>query len=139
MFENIHAYGVHSPWQYRLISDVLYLNPRYGYYAYAEIVKRWPKQFRVYKRLFRLLAHYNPTTIKADPEFWGLIRMALPNVSESEEPELQVTSHWPKDPVNHLLIYIGDSPSAPSWDGHWFRPKGLTLHIPAKILHQLSR
>lgn len=55
------GYGIHSPWAFGLVTEVIY--ERWPYYAYAKlpILKGW-KQHRL-QLLFRLANHFQPSRV----------------------------------------------------------------------------
>lgn len=72
-FRHRKGYGVHSPFAFRFITDVIY--ERHPYYAYKELDKVLPfsKRFRHRKGLhllLRLANHLQPSTITLPKDAW---------------------------------------------------------------------
>lgn len=71
------GFGVHSPFAYRLMEDVIRgHSPGYGYYADKEIkqiCRRYRVAPRIGRRFFRLLVYVNPavTVVPEGKNLWG--------------------------------------------------------------------
>lgn len=101
-FRHRKGYGVHSPYAFRFITDVIY--ERHPYYAYRELDKLlpFPMHFRQRKGLhllLRLANHLQPKTI------------VLPEAAEWERRYLQngckkadIRDCWPKGEVSLCLL-----------------------------------
>lgn len=64
-----HGFGVHSPWAYRIITEVIGENAKY--YAYPEIDKLFGKRRKTARTVFRLLLHLQPSRVDvAGDESW---------------------------------------------------------------------
>lgn len=53
-----HGFGVHSPWAYRIITEVIGESAKY--YAYPEIDALFGKRRKTARQVFRLLLHLQP-------------------------------------------------------------------------------
>lgn len=53
-----HGFGVHSPWAYRIITEVI--GEQAKYYAYPEIDALFGKRRKTARQVFRLLLHLQP-------------------------------------------------------------------------------
>ena len=72
-FRHRKGYGVHSPFAFRFITDVIY--ERHPYYAYRELDKALPLSMRLRQRkglhlLLRLANHLQPETILLPKDAW---------------------------------------------------------------------
>ena len=101
-FRHRCGYGVHSPFAFRFITDVIY--ERHPYYAYRELDRSLPLSMRLRKRrglhlLLRLANHLQPATI------------VVPTDAQWEKRYLQsgchranILSEWPEGEVNMCLL-----------------------------------
>ena len=101
-FRHRKGYGVHSPFAFRFITDVVY--EHYPYYAYSELDKALPLSMQLRKRrglhlLFRLANHLQPKTI------------VLPANAYQEKRYMQsgcrganIQSEWPEGEVGMCLL-----------------------------------
>lgn len=72
-FRHRKGYGVHSPFAFRFITDVIY--ERTPFYAYSELDKALPASMRLRQRrglhlLLRLSNHLQPTSILLPKDAW---------------------------------------------------------------------
>ncbi len=72
-FRHRKGYGVHSPFAFRFITDVIY--ERHPYYAYLELDKALPLSMQMRKRkglhlMLRLANHLQPKTIVLPRDAW---------------------------------------------------------------------
>lgn len=86
-----HGYGVHSPFAYRFIINVL--RERLPYYAYSAIdALGGAMPARQAKLLFRLVNHFEPATVSLSGPLAGealqMARMARSSVSVTDTPAL---------------------------------------------------
>lgn len=56
-----HGFGVHSPWAYRVITEVI--GEHATYYAYPEIDKLFGKRAKTARTVYRLLLHLKPSRV----------------------------------------------------------------------------
>lgn len=74
--------GVHSPFAYRMVRDVIYGNGLYySFYGQYRLTKGFPKRMsRVYRVLFRLIARLAPEGVRiagsVEPQMETLVRLA---------------------------------------------------------------
>lgn len=78
------GFGVHSPFAYRFITEVLCLPGEYGYYAYSSAGRD-----RRMRLLVRLLACFNPVSVAIDLDAGAerveaLVREVLPHAAVNE-------------------------------------------------------
>lgn len=102
-FRHRCGYGVHSPFAFRFLTDVVY--ERHPYYAYEELDRALPLPMQLRKRkglhlLLRLANHLQPETI------------VLPADARWEKPYLQsgcrratIQDCWPEGEVGMCLLY----------------------------------
>lgn len=55
------GFGVHSPWAYTVITDIL--TPHYAYYAYPKVNGLFTEQPRLGRMVYRLLAYLQPAAV----------------------------------------------------------------------------
>ena len=97
------GYGVHSPFAFRFITDVLY--ERHPYYAYRELDRRLPLAMRMRKRkglhlLLRLANHLQPETIVLPRNAWWEKRYL-----QSGCRKASIQCGWPAGEVSMCLLY----------------------------------
>lgn len=56
-----HGFGIHSPWAYSLVTNVLF--DKHQYYAFSELKKLYPKDTKNNEQLFRLINALQPSDI----------------------------------------------------------------------------
>ena len=101
-FRKRRGYGVHSPFAFRFITDViLEQNP---YYAYSELDRRLPLSMRLRRRkglhlLLRLANHLQPDNIVLPPNAWWEKRYLQRGCRSAS-----ILCHWPEDEVGMCLL-----------------------------------
>lgn len=101
------GFGIHSPFAYRFITEVLCLPGEYGYYAYAEAGRD-----RRLRMLVRLLAFFHPASVRIDfgsgsGRVEALVRRVLPHAAvNAGDPDFIISN---KDisgfmPCNALIL-----------------------------------
>lgn len=101
------GFGIHSPFAYRFITEVLCLSGGYGYYAYSSAGRD-----RRMRLLVRLLAYFNPASVLIDldggaEKAEALVREVLPHAAvNAGEPDFIISD---KDiaglmPCNALIL-----------------------------------
>lgn len=62
LYRHSRGFGVHSPWAYTIVREVL---PGRGaaYYAYSDIDRVFGRDARLARKVFRLLVHFNPAGV----------------------------------------------------------------------------
>ena len=79
LYRHSRGFGVHSPWAYTIIREVL---PEHGaYYIYPEINRIFGRDARLARKVFRLLVHLNPygILVTRDERWAWLARQAGTN------------------------------------------------------------
>ncbi len=89
------GYGIHSPYAFRFVREVIRSSNDYGYYAYAEIENELRRHHPSLKRstarlIFRLLVELNPATVsiasdRAVPLLHFLVEKACPRAEILEQ------------------------------------------------------
>lgn len=98
------GFGIHSPFAYHFVTEVLCLPAVYGYYAYAVADTR---QKRL---LVRLLAYFNPATVaidlaEDDPSLAALVRAVCRRAAVVEgEADFTITDRAPDRSCNALIL-----------------------------------
>lgn len=101
-FRHRRGYGVHSPFAFRFITDVIY--ERCPYYAYRELDRALPLSMQMRKRrglhlLLRLANHLQPQTIVLPTEAWWEKRYM-----QSGCRRTSFYCQWPDDEVGMCLL-----------------------------------
>ena len=102
-FRHRRGYGVHSPFAFRFITDVIYES--HPYYAYGELDKMLPLSHRLRKRkgfhlLLRLANHLQPQTIVLPRNAWWEKRYMQRGCRKAN-----IQCQWPKGEVGMCLLY----------------------------------
>ena len=102
-FRHRKGYGVHSPFAFRFITDVIY--ERHSYYAYAKLDKVLPFSMQLRKRkglhlLLRLANHFQPQTIVLPKDAWWEKRYL-----QSGCHKAKIHCQWPTGEVSMCLLY----------------------------------
>jgi len=105
-FRHRCGYGVHSPFAFRFITDVIY--ERSPYYAYRELDKALPISMRLRQRkglhlLLRLANHLQPKTIVLPRNGWWEKRYLLSGCRSAN-----IQCGWPVGEVSMCLLYEPD-------------------------------
>lgn len=144
-----HGFGVHSPFAYRMVREVL--RPPHGYAFYAEKGIMHPEL----RLIYRILVDRRPSTVMiAAGSQKGLlsklVETALPSVTliDGGTPDMLIVhgmADVSPEAVNAAVIYLNDSghpllakASASLVRGHIYRNPGRTLiirdnRLPAQI------
>ena len=101
-FRHRCGYGVHSPFAFRFITDVIY--ERHPYYAYSELDRRLPLSLRLRRRkglhlLLRLANHLQPKTIVLPRDAWWEKRYL-----QSGCRKANIQCQWPMGEVSLCLL-----------------------------------
>lgn len=114
-FRHRCGYGVHSPFAFRFITDVIY--ERQPYYAYKELDAALPisKRFRQRRGLhlfLRLANHLQPETIVLPKDAWWEKRYLQSGCKSArimcQFPEGEVRMCFLKEPADEALQHIGE-------------------------------
>jgi hypothetical protein len=114
-FRHRKGYGVHSPFAFRFITDVIY--ERQPYYAYKELDAQLPfcKRFRVRKGLHLLLRvanHLQPKTIVLPKDAWCEKRYLQNGCKKAkimcQWPEGEVSMCLLKEPADEAMQHLGE-------------------------------
>jgi hypothetical protein len=114
-FRHRKGYGVHSPFAFRFITDVIY--ERQPYYAYRELDKALPfsKQFRQrkgYHLLLRIANHLQPETILLPKDAWWEKRYLQSGCKRARikcEPATgEVSMCLLREPADEVLQHLGE-------------------------------
>ena len=114
-FRHRCGYGIHSPFAFRFITDVIY--ERHPYYAYRELDKSLPLSLRLRRRkglhlLLRIANHLQPKTIvvpfDAHWEKRYLQSGCRGAVIQSEWPEGKVGLCLLSEPLDEALSHIAE-------------------------------
>ncbi len=102
-FRHRCGYGVHSPFAFRFITDVIY--ERHPFYAYRELDRRLPLAMRLRRRkglhlLLRLANHLQPGTIMLPRDAWWEKRYL-----QSGCRHASITCQWPEGEVAMCLLH----------------------------------
>lgn len=76
-----HGFGIHSPFAYRFITEVLNLPGNYGYYSYLYISERY------LRTIFRIAVHFNPQNVCVEscrPEVRKALTLAAPHATDTD-------------------------------------------------------
>lgn len=97
------GFGIHSPFAYHFVTEVLCLSPAYTYYAYALTSDRHMRL------LVRLLAFFNPASVcirLGNPrEAAGIVRAVVPSAAVlSDSAEFTITDMPLAVPGNALVL-----------------------------------
>lgn len=86
------GFGVHSPWAYSLVSEVLRSNDSYGYYAWPSIDRTFGRQSRLARMVYALIVHLQPSavTVAGDP-LWHALAVTACDAPGPNGPMLLVT------------------------------------------------
>lgn len=114
-FRHRKGYGVHSPFAFRFITDVIY--ERHPFYAYKELDRAlpFPKRFRQRKGLhlmLRLANHLQPSTILLPKDAWWEKRY-LQSGCKSARIQCgrqvgEVNMCFLKEPADEVLQHLGE-------------------------------
>lgn len=101
-FRHRRGYGVHSPFAFRFITDVIYEN--HPYYAYRELDSRLPLPMRLRQRkglhlLLRVANHLQPDTIVLPRDAWWEKRYL-----QSGCRTANIQCQWPRGEVGMCLL-----------------------------------
>ena len=101
-FRHRCGYGVHSPFAFRFITEVIY--ERHPYYAYAELDKLLPLDMRLRQRkglhlLLRLANHLQPKAIVLPRDAWWEKRYLQKGCRRTS-----ITNRWPAEAVDMCLL-----------------------------------
>ena len=101
-FRHRKGYGVHSPFAFRFITDVIY--EHHPYYAYRELDKKLPLSMRLRQRrglhlLLRLANHLQPETIMLSRDAWWEKRYL-----QSGCRNANIQCQWPVGEVSICLL-----------------------------------
>lgn len=101
-FRHRRGYGVHSPFAFRFITDVIYES--HPYYAYRELDSRLPLPMRLRQRkglhlLLRVANHLQPDTIVLPRDAWWEKRYL-----QSGCRTANIQCQWPKGEVGMCLL-----------------------------------
>ena len=114
-FRHRKGYGVHSPFAFRFITDVIY--ERHPYYAYKELDEALPfwKRFRQRKGLhllLRLANHLQPESIALPKDAWLEKRYLLGGCKSAKilcgSREGEVSMCLLKEPTDEVLPHLGE-------------------------------
>lgn len=146
-----HGFGVHSPFAYRLVREVLYTSPSYGYYAYDEIAasrKAYPSMLsdRELCLIYRLLVDLRPQSVSIAPSaseamLRHLVGLALPGAEIRPEGEMLICDglqHIARDCPRLRYAYFtepGHPALAAMWEG---ARRGHLYRNPARALMVLN-
>lgn len=102
-FRHRKGYGVHSPFAFRFITDVIY--ERHPYYAYGELDRALPLPMRLRRRrglhlLLRLANHLQPRTIVLPKDAWWEKRYLQGGCRKAS-----IHCQWPKEKVSLCLLH----------------------------------
>lgn len=61
LYRHSRGFGVHSPWAFAIVRDIL--PERGAYYVYADINNVFGRDARLARKVFRLLVHLNPSGV----------------------------------------------------------------------------
>lgn len=141
-FRHRKGYGVHSPFAFRFITDVIY--ECLPYYAYKELDKELPfsKRFRQRKGLhllLRLANHLQPKTIVLPKDAWWEKRYLQSGCKgtnfQCQWPMGEVSMCLLKEPEDEALNHLGEQSVLLLDDLHlyreWFR------NLPAVVSFDL--
>jgi hypothetical protein len=131
-FRHRKGYGVHSPFAFRFITDVVY--ERHPYYAYRELDGQLPLSLRLRRRrglhlLLRLANHLQPRTVVLPAGACWERRYLQSGCQRadilSEWPEGEVSMCLLAEPTDEALRHIGNNSVLLLDDLHrhrdWFR------------------
>lgn len=101
-FRHRCGYGVHSPFAFRFITDVIY--ERHPYYAYRELDRELPLSMRLRQRkgfhlLLRLANHLQPEIIVLPRDAWWEKRYLLSGCCSAN-----IQCQWPVGEVSMCLL-----------------------------------
>ena len=114
-FRHRKGYGVHSPFAFRFITDVIY--EQQPYYAYKELDAQLPfsKQFRQRRGLhllLRLANHLQPKTIVLPKDAWWEKRYLQSGCKtaniQCQLPEGEVSMCLLKEPNDEAVKHLGE-------------------------------
>ena len=102
-FRQRRGYGVHSPFAFRFITDVVY--ERHPYYAYRELDQRLPFSMRLRQRkglhlMLRLANHVQPDIIVLPNDAWWEKRYLQYGCRRAN-----IQCQWPEGEVSMCFLY----------------------------------
>ena len=113
-FRHRKGYGVHSPFAFRFITDVIY--ERTPYYAYCKLDKALPLSMQLRKRrglhlMLRIANHLQPETIVLPKDAWWEKRYLQSGCRKAniqcQWPEGEVSLCLLREPTEEALQHIG--------------------------------
>ena len=115
-FRHRKGYGVHSPFAFRFITDVIYEGS--PYYAYQELDKELPPLMRLRQRkglhlLLRLANHLQPETILLPRDAWWEKRYLHSGCHKAN-----IQCQWPTGEVSLCLLHEPDDEALRHVGGH---------------------
>lgn len=114
-FRHRKGYGVHSPFAFRFITDVVY--ERHPYYAYGELDASLPVSWRLRRRrglhlLLRLANHLQPKSIVLPRDAWWAKRFLQAGCKHAciqcQWPAEHVSMCFLREPSEEALQHMGE-------------------------------
>ncbi len=98
------GFGIHSPWAYSLIRNVLFEKLRY--YAFDELKQKFPhrnhKDIDLDEQIFRIVNHFKPSFVL----ILGTCEDSTINYIHSADNTLKIVIPDPQKPISSLLSYV---------------------------------
>lgn len=109
------GFGVHSPWAYGVVSEVLRSNDRYGYYAWDSIDRTFGQHSRLARKVYALIVHLQPSTVTvAGDPLWHALAVTACDAPGANGPMLLVAdpaAYRSDDGFETIVLTCLDTPA----------------------------